>query len=140
MMYQKHLLRKDDHVMYGDSGYLGAPERPEIKENEVPSKIEFRINKRPSSLKMADNFKGLNWDKKMEQDKSSVRGKIDHAFLIVKNQMGYGKVAYRGIEKNMNRFHVLFASANLLMCSRAGRTQDFLGIWHKCAHLKGNDL
>ena len=120
------LLREDDNVMYGDSGYPGAPGRPEIKEDEVFSKIEFRINQRPSRLKMADHFKGLNWDKKMERDKSSVRCKIEHAFLIVKNQMGYAKVAYRGIEKNMNRFKVLFASANLVMCSRAGRTQDFV--------------
>lgn len=70
--------------MYGDSGYLGAPERSEIKDDKVLSKIEFRINKRPSSLKMADNFKGLNWDKKMEHTKSSVRCKVEHAFLIVK--------------------------------------------------------
>ena len=74
--------------MYGDSGYLGVPERPEIKGNEVLSKIEFRISKRPSSLKMADNFNGLNWDRKMEHDKSSVRCKIEHAFLIVKKSDG----------------------------------------------------
>lgn len=53
------LLREDDYVMYGDSGYLGVPECPKIKEDEVLSKIEFRINKRPSSLKMADNFNGI---------------------------------------------------------------------------------
>ena len=120
------LLREDDHVMYGDSGYLGAPERSEIKDNKELSTIEFRINKRPSSLKMVDNFKGLNWDKKMEHDKSSIRCKVEHAFLIVKNQMGYAKVVYKGIDKNMNRFNVLFASANLVMCSRSGRTRDFL--------------
>ena len=120
------LLREDDHVAYGDSGYLGAPDRPEIKNDGVLSKIEFRINKRPSSLKMAENFNGLNWDKKMEHGKSSVRCKAEHAFLIVKNQMGYAKVAYKGIDKNMNRFNVLFASANLLMCIRAGRTWDFI--------------
>ena len=33
----------------------------------------------------------------MEHDKSSVRCKIEHAFLIVINQIGYAKVAYRGI-------------------------------------------
>lgn len=121
------LLREDDYVMYGDSGYLGVPECTEIKEDEVLSKIEFRINKRPSSLKMADNFNGINCDKKLEHDKSSVWCKIEYVFLIVKNQMGYGKVVYRGIEKNMKRFNILFASANLLMCSRAGRTRDFLG-------------
>lgn len=70
------LLREDGHVMYSDTGYLGAPERPEITKYEAFSKIEFRINKRPSSLKMADNFNGLNGDKKMENDKSSIRCKI----------------------------------------------------------------
>ena len=79
-----------------------------------------------SSLKTADDFKGINWDKKMEHDKSAVRCKVEHAFLIVKRQMGYAKVVYRGIAKNMNRFHMLFASANLIMCIRAGRTQDFI--------------
>lgn len=120
------LIRKDDHVVYADSGYLGAPERKEIKQDEFLSQIEFRINKRPSSLKMADDFKGLNWDKKMEHDKSAIRCKVEHAFLIVKKQMGYAKVVYKGIEKNMHRFNLLFASANLIMCSRAGRTKDLL--------------
>lgn len=120
------LIREDDHVVYGDSGYLGAPERPEIKNNETLSQVEFRINKRPSSLKMADDFKGMNWDKKMEHEKSAVRCKVEHPFLIVKRQMGYAKVVYKGIEKNMHRFNLLFASANLIMCSRAGRTKDFI--------------
>ena len=120
-----NLIREDDHVVYGDSGYLGAAERPEIKGDNKLSKIEFRINKRPSSLKMSDDFKGVNWDKQMEHDKSSVRSKVEHPFLIVKKQLGYAKVVYRGLAKNMNRFNVLFASANLIMCSRAGRTKDF---------------
>ena len=63
----------------------------------------------------------------MEHEKSAVRCKVEHPFLIVKKQMGYAKVVYRGIAKNMHRFHMLFASANLLMCSRAGRTKDFVG-------------
>ena len=111
----------------GDSGYLGAVNQPAIKDDEKKSKIEFRVNKRPSSLKMADDFKGLNWDKKMEHEKSVVRCKVEHQFLIVKKQMGYSKVVYRGITKNMHRFHMLFASANLIMCSRAGRTKEFIG-------------
>ena len=122
-----NLIREDDEVVYGDSGYLGAVSQPAIKDDEKKSKIEFRVNKRPSSLKMADDFKGLNWDKKMEHEKSAVRCKVEHPFLIVKKQMGYSKVVYRGIAKNMHRFHMLFASANLIMCSRAGRTKDFIG-------------
>lgn len=121
-----NLIREDDEVVYGDSGYLGAAKQPAIKDNVKKSKIEFRVNKRPSSLKMADDFNGLNWDKKMEHEKSAVRCKVEHPFLIVKKQMGYSKVVYRGIAKNMHRFNMLFASANLIMCSRAGRTKDFI--------------
>lgn len=54
--------------------------------------------------------------------KSSVRSKVEYSFLIVKHGFGYCKVAYKGIAKNMNRFNVLFASANLLLRIRAHRT------------------
>lgn len=119
------LLRPDDEVMYGDSGYLGVPERPEIKNDDHLRNIEYRINKRPSSNKCPDWYKGINWSKKIEHRKSSVRCKVEHAFLIVKGQFGYKKVSYRGLRKNLNRFHILFGSANLLMCIRAGRTAEF---------------
>lgn len=115
------LIRKDDEVVYGDSGYLGAPEQDAIKSNESFSKIKFRINKRPSSLKINDCYKGENWDRSIERSKSSVRSKVEHPFLIVKRYFGYCKVVYKGIAKNMNRFNLLFACANLLMCVRANR-------------------
>lgn len=35
---------------------------------------------------MADDFKGMNWDKKIEHEKSAVRCKVEHLFLIVKRQ------------------------------------------------------
>ena len=120
-----NLIRETDEVMYGDSGYLGVEKRAELEGEERLSDVEFRINARPSSLKIKDSYKGKNWDKEIEKQKSSVRSKVEHPFLIVKRQFGYAKVVYRGIAKNMNRFHVLFASANLVMCMRAGRTQDF---------------
>lgn len=119
------LIRKDDEVAYGDSGYSGADKWEEIRNDEHLSKIEFRINKRPSSINVPKTYKGINWDKQIEKRKSSTRCKVEHPFLIVKKQFGYAKVAYRGIAKNMNRFHILFASANLVMCARAGRGRDF---------------
>lgn len=119
------LVREDDHVVYGDSGYSGIGKRDEIKNNDYLSKVEFRINLRPSSIKVPDTYKGTNWDKEIENRKSSTRCKVEHPFLIVKRQFGYAKVAYRGIAKNMNRFHILFASANLVMCARTGRSKEF---------------
>lgn len=119
-----NLVRKDDDVMYGDSGYLGAQKR--IDKDESLSDIECRINRRPSSIKMSASYLGYQWDREIENRKSSVRSKVEHPFLIVKKQFGYCKTAYRGLAKNLNRFYVLFASANLLMCIRADRTADFV--------------
>lgn len=119
------LIREDDNVVYGDSGYSGAEKREEILGNGHLSNVEFRTNRHPSSIKVAGSYKGINWDKQMEQRKSSTRCKVEHLFLIIKKQFGYAKVSYRGIAKNLNRFHILFASANLVMCARAGRSRDF---------------
>lgn len=120
-----NLIREDDEVCYGDSGYLGIQNRAEIKNDEHLSQIDYRINQKPSRLKMNTDF-GIQWDKQIENRKSSVRCKVEHPFLIVKRYFGYAKVAYRGIAKNLHRFQLLFGSANLLMCVRAGRTEDFL--------------
>lgn len=122
------LLRPDDEVAYGDSGYLGFPTRPEVLADENLSKIEIRINRRPSSLNVKTDYNGINWEKVIEHQKSSVRCKVEHPFLIVKRQFGYCKTAYRGIAKNMNRFHMLFGCANLLMCIRGGRAKEFCSV------------
>ena len=111
------LIREDDTVVYGDSGYLEIPEKEIVKNDEHLSNIDYLINRCPSSFKSSKKQSGIDWDKYIENRKSSVRSKVEHPFLIVKRLFGYRKVVYRGIAKNMNRFHILFCSANLLMCS-----------------------
>ncbi len=115
------LLRSDDEVAYGDSGYLGLPERSEILADKSFSKIEIRINRRPSSLNVKTDYNGINWEKIIEHQKSMVRCKVEHPFLIVKQQFEYCKTSHCGIAKNINRFHMLFGCANLLMCIQGGR-------------------
>lgn len=114
------LIRDDDDVVYGDSGYLGIEKREEVKSDEHLSTVEYRINRRPSSF-AKESGNAFGWDSFIENRKSSVRCKVEHAFRIVKVDFGYRKVAYRGLEKNLNRLYMLFASANLLMCVRAKR-------------------
>lgn len=50
------LIREDDEVVYGDSGYLGIQKRPEIRQNTHFSNIDFRINRRPISLSVGTNY------------------------------------------------------------------------------------
>ena len=119
------LIREDDEVLYGDSGYLNAAEHMKSIDADRLKAIDFRFNVRPSSIKMSEAYKGIRWDEDIENRKSSTRCKVEHPFLIVKRQFGYCKTAYKGLAKNMNRFNVLFACANLVMCIRAGRTEVF---------------
>ena len=113
-----NLLREDDEVVYGDSGYIGIKKREEIKNDENLSKIDFRITRRPKSLpKVSDN--SIDWERYIDYRKLSVRSKVEHAFHIIKNRFGFNKVRYRGIAKNLNKLNVLFASANLLMYAEA---------------------
>ncbi|MCP4491146.1 MAG: IS5 family transposase [Gammaproteobacteria bacterium] len=114
------LIREDDDVVYGDSGYLGVEKREEIVQDSRLAQVEFRLNRRPKQIqKIPETF--FDWERYRERRKSSVRCKVEHPFLIVKRFFGYAKVAYRGLAKNTHRFHMLFTSSNLLMCARAGR-------------------
>ena len=108
------LLREDDHVVYGDSGYIGIEKRDEIKNNEHFRKIDFRINRRPKSLPQVSDH-AIDWERYIENRKSAVRCKVEHAFKIIKDTFGFRKVRYRGLAKNFNKLNVLFACANLLM-------------------------
>lgn len=115
------LIREDDEVVYGDSGYHAIEKRLEIREDPHKSRIEYRINRQPYKIARMAEGAGKEWERYLEKRKSSVRSKVEHPFRTVKIQFGYAKVRYRGISKNLNRLNVLFASVNLLMCARAGR-------------------
>jgi IS5 family transposase len=109
-----NLVRDDDEVVYADAGYQGAARRPGIAEDEHRSKIQWRIAARKGTLKtMAEP------DRAEQSRQAAVRAKVEHPFLIVKRDFGFTKTRYRGIAKNLNHLHVLFASANWLMRARA---------------------
>ena len=108
------LMRDDDEVVYGDSGYTGAEKRPEIAGDAKKSRVTFRVNRRKGTVK-------AKWDKAIETQKSRVRCKVEHPFLLVKRYFGFCKLVYKGLKKNGSRLFSLFASANILMCARAGR-------------------
>ena len=100
--------------VYVDAGYQGAHKRPEITGEEHLSQVEWRVAARKGVLKTMTGH-----DRAMESRKASVRAKVEHPFLVVKRDFGFAKTRYRGIAKNLNHLHVLFASANWLMRARA---------------------
>lgn len=69
---------------------------------------------------MKDNDE-QNWERFIENRKSSVRSKVEHPLPFVKVRCAFRKIVYRGSEKNHNRLLALVASSNLYSLARAGR-------------------
>jgi IS5 family transposase len=114
------LIREDDEVVYGDSGYQGIEKREEIKADEHKAKIDYRINERRGKVNSEPKGVAQEVARERERRKSSVRSKVEHPFHIVKVLFGYSKVVYRGLSKNLNRLQMMFGMANLLMWGWAG--------------------
>ncbi len=119
------LVRDDDEFCYADAGYRGVARREEVRSDPHLSKVDWRVAMGPSKLRA---LSPARWaDRGEERRKASVRARAEHPYQIVKRVFGYAKVRYRGIAKNASRILTLLASANLLMCARAGRQAEFLG-------------
>lgn len=111
------LIREDDEVLFGDSGYIGIEKREEVLADEHLSAMEFRINKRKGTVK--DEV-----DRSIEYRKSSVRSKVEHPFHIIKDIFGMRKTPYKGLSKNTTRLTMCALSANLYMLMMANRRLD----------------
>ena len=112
------LLTGDEEVAYGDSGYLGADKREDaIVRNKQGKKIRYKINRRPSQMKKLSKS-GQYKAKKAEHAKSSVRAKVEHVFGVVKRQLKFRKTRYRGLQKQIGKFNIMFALANLILADR----------------------
>ena len=104
------LLHGEEQRVWGDAGYTGIHKRDEFKDRDV----DWRIALRPGTrTKLADQLQEM-----LEVMKASVRAKVEHPFRTIKQQFGYGKVRYRGLEKNANRLYVLSAFTNLLRAEK----------------------
>jgi len=113
--------REDDDVRYGDSAFIGVEKRREMELSDdfnqnlrTKEKVDYRISKRPKSRTEKHDY-SLNWEKKIESQKSACRWIVEYPYYIVKRIFGCSQTVYRGIKKNACRFDMAFASANLYM-------------------------
>lgn len=112
-----NLLREDDEVVYGDAAYL---KMEQYVQDDV--KRDYRICRNMgvySRFRKGELSYELE-DKMVERPKRRVRKKVEYVFHIVKDVFRWRKARYKGIQKNMAYANILFASANLYMCAKAG--------------------
>jgi IS5 family transposase len=99
------LLHGKEKRVSGDAGYLGMEKRKEHERR----KVDWLINQRPGKRKAMSKD-----ELETETIKSSLRAQVEHSFARIKQQFGYSKVRYRGLNKNTNRLYLLAAFCNLL--------------------------
>jgi IS5 family transposase len=104
-----HLLHGAETRVWGDSAYVG---QTQVIRRVAPHARDFTQAKasRHKALSAVERAKNRN--------KSKVRAKGEHPFLVIKRLFGFVKVCYRGIAKNANRLFVTCALANLFMVRR----------------------
>lgn len=101
---------------YGDAGYQGADKRPDMPTPEPERKFQWHIAMKRSQHKALDHQHPISaLQEQLEQVKSRIRAKVEHPFRVIKRQFGHVKVRYRGLRKNTQQLHTLFALANLWM-------------------------
>ncbi|WP_175943773.1 IS5 family transposase [Burkholderia pyrrocinia] len=109
------LVHGDEANVFGDAGYQGVDKREETQDVKVEWHIAMRPGKR-RALDM-DTTLGQLLDE-YERLKASIRAKVEHPFRVIKRQFGHVKVRYRGLMKNTQQLHTLFALSNLWMMRR----------------------
>ena len=112
------LLTGEETSVHGDSGYLGAEKREDaITRNSQGKRIKYKINRRPSQSRNR-SVRSQGQIKRREHEKSSIRAKVEHVFGVVKGQLRFKKTRYRGLQKQIAKFNIMFALANLILADR----------------------
>ncbi|WP_445358449.1 IS5 family transposase [Microbulbifer sp. ANSA005] len=104
----ERVLHGEEKRIWGDSGYIGAEKREELKEREA----DWYIAMKPSKLKTLPGRDAL---RKAEKIKAQIRAKVEHPFRYIKRVFGYDKVRYRGLVKNTERLCLLAGFTNLII-------------------------
>jgi transposase, IS5 family len=105
------LLHGNEHRVYGDSAYSS---QKDLITQAAPKARDFTNQKGFRNRGLTEQER----EREKNSRKSSVRAKVEHAFLIIKRIFGFAKVSYRGMVKNGNRLFVVAALANLFMARR----------------------
>lgn len=100
------LLHGEERVLYGDQAYWKAADRVAYQTKGV----RYRVNRRGHWRQPLS----AQW-LKINQTRSRVRARGEHAYHVVKRLWGFTKVRYRGLAKNTVRVYAAFALANLYL-------------------------
>ena len=100
------LLHGGEKQVWGDAGYIGVQKR----EENLGLGVQWQVAMKPGQRRKLEPGSAQALEEKV---KASIRAKVEHPFLDVKQLFGYAKVRYRGLAKNWERLALLLGLANL---------------------------
>jgi IS5 family transposase len=103
------LLHGHETWVWGDSAYSG---QRAVIQHYAPGAKSFIQAKAHRHRPLSEEDRAKN------RTKSTVRVKVEHAFLVIKRIFGWAKVRYRGLAKNTNWLFVTCGLANLYVARR----------------------
>jgi IS5 family transposase len=109
------LLHGEEQAVYGDRAYWSEGDRQAAE----AAGVRYRMNRRGT----AQHPVSERW-RKINQARSRVRARGEHAFHVVKTLWHFMKVRYRGLAKNTARVFALFALANLYLVRHKLRLRE----------------
>ena len=110
-IHDKHplpdLLHGNEQRVYGDSAYAS---QKELIASKAPNAKDFTNQRTRRAGGIVDEVeRGKN------HNKSKIRARVEHVFGVVKRLWGFGKVRYRGLQKNATRAFTALALANIYL-------------------------
>lgn len=112
-VHDKHplpdLLHGNERRVYGDSAYAS---QKALIHSKAPKAKDFTNQRVKRNGEVDETVKAKN------RTKSGVRARVEHVFGVVKRLWGFGKVRYRGLQKNATRAFTAVALANIFLARK----------------------
>src|SRR3990167_2299701 len=109
-VHDKHplpnLLHGNEQRVYGDSAYAS---QKDLIHSTAPNAKDFTNQRTRRNGVVNEMLKSKN------RNKSKIRARVEHVFGVVKRLWGFGKVRYRGLQKNATRAFTALALANIYL-------------------------
>ncbi len=109
-VHDKHplpdLLHGNEQRVYGDSAYAS---QKDLIAGKAPNARDFTNQRTRYGGVVDEAVRSKNCNK------SRIRARVEHVFGVVKRLWGFGKVRYRGLQKNATRAFTALALANIYL-------------------------
>jgi len=99
------LVEDEEVAVLADSAYSSKDRREKLRKREVIDGIVYKRVRGQGEL--------YEWQERWNGLVSKVRSKVEHPFAMMKHQLGYRTVRYRGLERNAFDICLMLMACNL---------------------------